>query len=175
VVGSSSELVDVVDEEDRVLGVVTRSEVRARNLLHRGTFIVVFSKEGKLLVHQRASHKDVWPSRWDIAVGGVVTSGEDYLQSARREVAEEIGVVDELYLEEIGSGIFEDDEVRVLGRCYLLRSDGPFTFADGEIVEALLVTAEELRDKLATEKFVPDSLAIVGPLLAGDWARAINR
>ena len=50
------------------------------------------ARDGRLLVHRRADDKDVWPGRWDLAVGGVVAAGEDYDTAAVREVAEEIGV-----------------------------------------------------------------------------------
>ncbi len=48
---------------------------------------------------------------------------------------------------------------------YVARDDGPFTFADGEVVEALFVSVDELRDRLAHDLFVPDSVAMLWPLL----------
>jgi hypothetical protein len=38
-------------------------------------------------------------------------------------------------------------------------------FVDGEVVAAELVTADELARRLAVDSFVPDSLAMVLPLL----------
>ena len=35
------ELVDVVDENDQVVATVTRREIRARDLLHRCTYVLV--------------------------------------------------------------------------------------------------------------------------------------
>ena len=90
--GAGDELVDHVDEHDRVIGTVTRREMRANRLLHRATAIAVFSTDGRLLAHRRAATKDIWPARWDIAAGGVVSAGEAYLTSARRELAEELGL-----------------------------------------------------------------------------------
>lgn len=174
-VGSSSELVDVVDQDDQVVRVATRAEVRAGNLLHRCTFVVVFASDGRLLVHQRSPHKDVWPSRWDITVGGVLTSGEKYLESARREVAEEIGLTDDFELESLGKGVYEDQEVRVIGHCFKLVHDGPYVFADGEVVAARLVGPDEVSELLQSEQFVPDSIEIVVPLLAGKWHEALGR
>ena len=54
--------------------------------------IIVRSTTGSVLVHQRAADKDVWPSMWDVMVGGVVSAGETYEVAARRELNEEIGV-----------------------------------------------------------------------------------
>ncbi len=84
-------LIDIVDEDDRVVDVVTRREMRARNLRHRSVGIAVLDAEGRVLIHRRADTKDVWPGRWDLAVGGVVDSGERWEVAAARELAEEIG------------------------------------------------------------------------------------
>ena len=72
--GSADELVDVVDEHDRVVRVVTRGEMRSDRLRHRTVFIVVVNSSGDVLAHRRADHKDVWPGRWDLAAGGVLAS-----------------------------------------------------------------------------------------------------
>ena len=167
--GVESELVDVVNKDDQVIRTTTRAAVRAENLLHRGVFIAVMSTDGRLLVHQRSEHKDVWPGYWDTTVGGVVGAGETYEAAAVRELAEEIGVSGEVGIEPIGNGIYEDAEVRVVGRCFRVIHDGPYRFTDGEIVAARLVTPEELSDLLLRERFVPDSLHIMQPLLGGNW------
>ncbi len=161
-------LVDIVDLDDNVVAVVTRRQMRAENLLHRSVGIAVLDSEDRVLIHRRADSKDVWPGRWDLAVGGVVDAGEGWEDAAVRELAEEIG--SHASPQEIGRGRFEDDAVRAIGRIYVARDDGPFEFVDGEVVEALFVTFEELRERLARDSFVPDSLAIVWPLLSGERA-----
>ncbi len=158
-----TELVDVVDDLGRVTATVTRREVREGNLLHRSVFVAVVNAADELLVHRRAAWKDVWPDVWDVAVGGIVTSGEAWELAAARELAEEVGVTAELgYL---GEGIYEDDDVREIARVYHARSEGPFTFADGEIVEAAWVPVLQVRDWLEGRAVCPDSVALVLPRL----------
>ena len=82
----------------------------------------------------------------------------------RASVAEEVGLLD-VPLEPIGQGAYDDDQVKVVGHVYRVTSDGPFTFADGEVVEARFVTPGELAELRRTAEFCPDSLAIVLPLL----------
>lgn len=155
---------DVVDEYDRVQRTVTRVEMRAGRLRHRCTFVLVQDPADRVLVHLRAPTKDMWPSRWDLAAGGVVTAGEDWEAAAARELAEEVGVTG-VPLEPVGSGRYEDADVAEVARMWRVRWDGPVTFADGEVVEARWVTVDELRELLATEAFVPDSIALLGPHL----------
>jgi isopentenyldiphosphate isomerase len=160
----ADEPVEVVDEQGRVLEVVTRRRMRAENLRHRAVFVAVLSSDGRLLVHRRSDTKDVWPGWWDVAVGGVVGAGEADDDAAVRELAEEVGVRG-VRPEPLGGGRYEDESVRIVGRCYRVVHDGPYTFVDGEVVEARLVDRDELRAMLATVDVLPDSVALMARLL----------
>lgn len=157
------ELVDELDDMGAVIGEVTRSQMRDRNLLHRSVFVVVRNDADDLLVHRRASWKDLWPGAWDVAVSGVVAAGEAWELAAARELAEELGVSTELAY--LGEGSYEDDDVREVARIYQARTEGPFEFADDEIAEAVWVPIGELREWLAGRVTCPDSIALVLPRL----------
>ena len=120
---AGDELVDVVDEFDQVIQVVPRRVMRADRLRHRAVFIAILDGAGRLLVHRRSPHKDIWPSWCDIAVGGVVGAGESYLEAAHRELAEEVGVsaatLEELVLGE--SRPYDDDQVSLMAPKWLRR------------------------------------------------------
>lgn len=164
---AGDELVDIVDEFDQVVQVVPRRVMRAERLRHRAVFIAVVDGMGRLLVHRRSPLKDVWPGWCDIAVGGVVGAGETYLDAAHRELAEEIGV-SAATLEEIDLGesrAYDDAQVSLMARCYVVTSSGPFTFDDGEVVEAWWVHRDGLNNLLHRESFLPDSLALLLPLI----------
>jgi isopentenyldiphosphate isomerase len=91
----SDELVDVVDELDRVVAAaVPRSRIRAEHLRHRVASVLVFRPDGSLLVHRRTDTKDVFPGAFDCFVGGVVGAGESYEEARDRELAEEMGIRD---------------------------------------------------------------------------------
>lgn len=160
---SDAERVEVHDEDGVPYGVVSRAEMRRDRLRHRAVFIAVLNGDNELLVHQRSPTKDVWPSRWDIAAGGVVGVGEAWSVAAARELAEEMGMVADLV--HLGGGRFEDDDVKVIGEVFVARHDGPPTFADGEVVAARWVDSDGLEELVATEATCPDSLALVRPLL----------
>jgi 8-oxo-dGTP pyrophosphatase MutT (NUDIX family) len=155
-----AELVEEVAPDGTVLRVVTRAEMRAQRLRHRCVYLLVVH-DGRLLVHQRAAHKDVWPSRWDVAAGGVVTAGEAWGVAARRELAEELGIDAEPV--EVGEATWEDEHVAVLGRVYVVEHPGPFHFDDGEVVAARFVGAAELDEVLASEQTCSDSVAVALP------------
>ncbi|MDH5356132.1 MAG: NUDIX domain-containing protein [Gammaproteobacteria bacterium] len=88
----SHELLDVVDENDIVVGVKTRGEIHAKGLMHRAVHILVFNSADDLFIQKRSMNKDENPGQWDSSSAGHVDSGETYLQCAIRELKEELGV-----------------------------------------------------------------------------------
>jgi 8-oxo-dGTP pyrophosphatase MutT (NUDIX family) len=164
---SAEEMVEVLDKRGAVLHVVTRAAMREGNLRHRSVYIAVVV-DGRVLAHRRAAWKDVWPSRWDLAFGGVCGPDEAWPDAARRELAEEAGVhVAEAELLDLGDDRFESDEVRVVGRVFVVAHEGPFTFGDGEVEAVEWVEIDALDRWLATHDSCPDTVAIVVPRVRG--------
>lgn len=89
---AADEILDIVDEQDRVIGQSPRGAAYAQGLRHRCVFIEARDARGHLFVHRRTSTKLVFPSRYDMFVGGVVGAGESYDDAALREAEEELGV-----------------------------------------------------------------------------------
>ena len=162
---AGAEPVEEVEEDGTPIRVVTRAEMRAGRLRHRAVFIAVVDGAGRLLVHQRSGHKDLWPSYWDVACGGVAAPGESWELAAARELGEELGVVG-VPLRALGGGVYDDGDVSVVGRCFVARTDGPFTFADGEVVDSRFVDRSGLAEFLADEPVCPDSVALILPLVS---------
>lgn len=93
---ADEELFDICDAEDRVIGVAPRSEVHAKNWLHRAVHVFVFNLRGELLTHLRSATKDQYPSTFTSSASGHVSSGESYESSVERELWEELGLRGEL-------------------------------------------------------------------------------
>ena len=92
--GLRVEWVDVVDGNNQVVGVAERAKVRRENLCHRASYILVLDEADRILVQRRTLSKDFCPGMLDACAGGVVTTGELMEPSARRELAEELGIRD---------------------------------------------------------------------------------
>ncbi|WP_326612822.1 NUDIX domain-containing protein [Streptomyces scopuliridis] len=89
---AADEILDIVDESDRVVGRAPRGEVYARGLRHRAVFVLARDAEDRIFVHRRTPVKLIFPSLYDMFVGGVVGAGESYDEAALREAEEELGV-----------------------------------------------------------------------------------
>lgn len=82
----------VVDEEDRLKGAAPRSKVHANNLLHRAVHVLIFNPAGEVFLQMRSRWKDRHPLAWDSSAAGHLNAGEEYDQSATRELCEELGI-----------------------------------------------------------------------------------
>jgi len=154
----AQELVDVVDDQGRTVATVTRREVRERHLPHRATYILVFNHRGELFIHLRTPTKDVYPSYWDVCVGGVVAAGESFDDAARRETMEELGL--ELDPERLFPFRYADHQWIVHGMVYRVIHDGPFRLQAEEIVRGEFVPLHEVARRTSTEPFCPDGLSV---------------
>jgi isopentenyldiphosphate isomerase len=92
-VSVSDELLDVVNDNDEVIGVRRRGEIHAERLMHRAVHILLFNSQGELFLQKRSLSKDEQPGKWDSSAAGHVDSGEAYLDCACREIEEELGIV----------------------------------------------------------------------------------
>src|SRR4051794_38247210 len=155
---AADELVDVIDDEGRVVAVVPRREMRGRRLPHRCTYVLVFNGRGELFVHQRTATKDVYPAYWDVCVGGVLAAGEPFDAAARREVREEIGVDAEP--DPLFPFRYADERTTAQAMVYRVRHDGPFRLQPEEVAGGGFVPLAELEARFAAVPFCPDGLQV---------------
>lgn len=152
---AGTEWVDIVNEENEVIAQSSRAQMRAQRLRHRATYIVVHDGRGKILVQRRTENKDFMPSMLDATAGGVVQSGENMLESARREAEEELGIADVPFAEH-GMFYFEDQHCRVWGGLFSCVSHGPFAMQEEEVAEIFWMLPEEITARC--DEFTDDSL-----------------
>ena len=85
---------DLVDEDCRLVGSTKpRSEVHRDGDWHQAVHVwVLFYDTWRVVMQRRCKHKDSWPLMWDISAAGHVTAGGKPLETAKRELAEELGL-----------------------------------------------------------------------------------
>lgn len=156
----ANELVDIVDEEDRVVGRRPRAEVRRDNLPHRSVYVLVFNHRGELFVHQRTHTKDIYPGYQDVAIGGVLHAGEGYAEAAARELSEELGVSGATP-QPLFAIRYHDAITTVNGMVFRWIHDGPFALQATEIISGEFVDPGVLRTRMLEVPFCPDGAAVL--------------
>lgn len=153
------ELVDIIDESGRVISQVTRAEMRGKRLPHRCVYILVFNRRGELFIHQRTPTKDVYPSHWDVAVGGVLAAGEDFPEGAQRELLEELGV--SAHFVPLFPVAYADERSVVKAMAYRAIHDGPFRLQPEEVVRGEFLPLADVERRIQREQFCPDGLTVL--------------
>ena len=89
---SGIEYLEVMDEDNQVIGILDRKEIHAKGLRHRSVHIFIFNTQGYLYLQKRSPHKDQYPEHWDTSAAGHTDPGESPMEAAQRELMEELGL-----------------------------------------------------------------------------------
>ena len=124
---NTREYLDIVDESGQPTGVTTsREEAHRKGILHRTAHVWVIQKTGQgydILLQKRSEEKDSFPGLYDTSSAGHIPAGDEPLESALRELKEELGIAaaaNELryagsfrirYEKEFHGRMFRDNEV----------------------------------------------------------------
>ncbi|MFH9989750.1 NUDIX hydrolase [Streptomyces luteogriseus] len=157
---AADEILDIVDENDRVVGQCPRGEVYARGLRHRCVFIRARDAEGRIFVHRRTPTKLVFPSLHDMFVGGVVGAGESYDAAALREAEEELGVSGLPQPSHLFTFLYDDGSGRTWwSAVYEVRCELPVRPQAEEVAWYDFLSEAEIERRLTGWEWVPDGLA----------------
>ncbi|CAM5642349.1 NUDIX domain-containing protein [Streptomyces griseomycini] len=157
---AADEIIDIVDEDDRVIGRSPRGAAYARGLRHRCVFVLARDAEDRVFVHRRTPTKLVFPSLYDMFVGGVVGAGEDYDAAALREAEEELGVTGLPRPEPLFRFLYDDGAGRTWwSAVYEVRCDLPVRPQAEEVAWHGFLPEAELERRLDEWEWVPDGRA----------------
>jgi 8-oxo-dGTP pyrophosphatase MutT (NUDIX family) len=84
---ADTEIIDIVDEKNNIVGSASVTEAHDKKLIHRVAGVFVFDVDGCLYLQTGNKY-----GKLDLSVGGHVKQGEAYEDAAKREMLEEIGL-----------------------------------------------------------------------------------
>ena len=188
------ELFDVCDASGQPTGrTKRRADVHRDGDWHRSFHCWVTSEGGPepaVLLQRRGLHKDTWPGRLDVTVGGHYSAGED-LPDVLREVEEEIGRP--VHLEELvrlgRRPSVSEQQVGIRDRelqdVYLWRSTAPLDSYKPQPVEvdslleapltSLLQLLAGQRSRVATRRLTPDGGISAVEITAQDFIPTLDQ
>lgn len=90
---AKSENVAVVDRDGSIVGYASRDDLE-HDQIWRIICVWIENDAGQVLLQQRSLQKKLGAGKWTCAVEGTVENDDSYEETARREIAEEIGLTD---------------------------------------------------------------------------------
>ena len=85
------EMVILVDENDKQIGLMPKMEAHEKGLLHRAFSVFVFNDKKELMLQQRAAHKYHSPNLWTNTCCSHQREGEVSVDAGMRRLEEEMG------------------------------------------------------------------------------------
>lgn len=125
------DLIDRVDEHNKVVGTVPRGLAITENIGFRVAHVLVVDEAGEVLLQQIGSEGTRSPGRWGSSVAGYLYAGEDPLKGAQRRMREEIGL--ETELEPCGRTKMSDEGSTKFIYVYLSRADSARVVDPGHV------------------------------------------
>ena len=94
--GGKMEYLDILDEHGEPTGkIIERTTAHEKGILHRTSHVWICRKHNsniQILLQKRSRNKDSNPGCYDISSAGHIPAGSDFIDSALRELQEELGI-----------------------------------------------------------------------------------
>lgn len=160
------EMVDVLDEKtgDLTGEVISKSEAHKIGKWHGSIHILIVNKDKtETFLQKRSNQKKLYPNMWDIAVGGHISAGELPLETAKRELQEELGLnlknfdikeVDRIKEQLTNNGIISNEYVTI----YLVCGDidlSQIKLQEEEVSEIKWCSKKELNELIEQQNILP--------------------
>lgn len=145
------ELLDLVDENDKVIGTINRmdySRLMEEKLGYiRASDLFILNSKGQLYIPVRTASKTIAPNGFDYSAGGHVESGDNYIPAIIREAKEELNInIKQSDLEFIAKTT--SVKIRYIRCVYLLRSDETPEFNRDDFVKGEWLYPQEILRKI---------------------------
>ncbi len=153
---NKNEKLPIVDENGCVIGSMTRGHAHdGSKVLHPVVHLHVFNSKGELYLQKRPSWKDVQPDKWDTAIGGHIDYGEDVATALKREVSEELGIVDFKYIP-LGHYVFESNMEKELVYVHKTVYDKEISPDMSELAGGRFWSMDEIQSNIGKNVFTPN-------------------
>lgn len=151
----SEDLLILVDEADREIGTLPKTEGHlGAGTLHRAFSVFLFDADGKVLIHERAAGKMLWPGYWTNSCCSHPRPGEATEAAARRRVQEELHVECQLtflYKFRYQAAFGAIGSEHELCHVYAGRTSGSISVDPAEIAAIRWITPDDLSREIAAD------------------------
>lgn len=143
------EILDLVDENDNVIGTYPRDEIYKHGLRYvRVVEAFVRNSNGELWIPIRREDKTIAPGGFDIGAAGHVEHGESYDDALQKEVMEELGWdVAQLSVTSLGK-YGPQDGLATVSQVYQIQTDETPRLNPDDFMSARWLQPQDLADQI---------------------------
>ncbi len=151
----NEEWLPIMNNKGEVTGKAPRSICHSsKDYLHPVVHLHVINNKGEIFLQKRPLNK-IQPGKWDTAVGGHITFGEQIETALQREALEELRIKD-FKPKHIASYIWESDIEREFVFCFSTKYDKAITINKEELSDGKFWTRTEIQSNLGKGIFTPN-------------------
>ena len=157
---SNEELLPEIDEKGKIISIHPRSKFHNnddKKMLHPVIHVHVINSKGEIYLQKRPMNKIVQPGKWDTAVGGHISAGENIEQALIRETSEEIGL-ENLNYNFIKQYIWETEIERELVYLFVSKTDKNPIPNTNELDGGKFWSFQEIEENFTKNIFTPNFL-----------------
>ncbi len=160
---NNGEMLQVYDSEGNALNEgVSRLVAHSEGVLHGASHTYIYKWEANklfLLLQRRSLNKDSFPGCLDTSSAGHIEYGSDFLQTAKKELLEELGIdvdvnnLEELFTQRIHSEnifhqkVFNDNEINVVYAVEMDLNESELELQASEVSEVVWMSANDIIEK----------------------------
>lgn len=165
----TEEYLDLVDENDQVIGKKKRSEIYAEGLSNfRVVSAFIVNSKGELWIPRRTADKKIFPLCLDMSMAGHVESGETYEETLKRETQEELNIdTDTVPVSLLGYLTPAKDGVAAFTKVYEIKMNEAPDYNKEDFIEYFWITPKALMEKIDQGELVKDDLPVQIKILYG--------
>lgn len=167
---SPAELLDLVDENDTVIGTVNREIAnKDQKLTHREVSVLLFDTDKNTIIQKRSKYKSVHPNMWSI-LAGHIPAGADPEEIAYIELEEEFGLTGITLFFLTKKFVKYPHESHFMYYFYGKYSGEKINFDESEVAQVKVVSKSQLNDMIRSgESFNIKYLPILEKIWSGEY------
>lgn len=154
-----SEVIDIVDERNEVVGQATMQQVYERRLNHRVAHVLLFNDRGEVFLVQTSAKHTYCPGHWTTSASVTLRKGETYEVAAQRALSDWLGIA--VPVTRIHDAPYDHYKMRKFVQVFRAISQGPFPLNKELAASGRFFSVADVQDMVKKNQLVHPELAHV--------------
>ncbi|HLD05640.1 MAG TPA: hypothetical protein VJG90_08020 [Candidatus Nanoarchaeia archaeon] len=148
-----TEILDVVNENDQIIGQKNLAEVMKKGLLHRSVHGFILDSKGRFFCRKITRKSPVYAGYWSTGIGAHVSSEEEYDSTAREALGFLLGL--HCPLENIGKIRVQDEVENEISAVYVGYSEELIQLNKEKLDDGQFFSLADLNELIKKERCTP--------------------